>query len=113
MICLTLFFDDPFWVGHLERLRDGRLEVCLLYTSLGGYLHLDLGRLLKGRHLGHRLGVHLLAHEVHAERHRHGGFHTGDLLQFFHGALKLLLGRQGFAARQGQRAQQRLSLIHI
>ena len=27
MICLTLFFDDPFWVGHLERLRDGRLEV--------------------------------------------------------------------------------------
>jgi multidrug efflux pump subunit AcrA (membrane-fusion protein) len=27
MVCLIIFFDDPFWVGHLERLRDGRLEV--------------------------------------------------------------------------------------
>lgn len=27
MVCLTIFFDDPFWVGHLERLRGGRLEV--------------------------------------------------------------------------------------
>ncbi len=25
---LTVFFDDPFWVGIYERISDGRLEVC-------------------------------------------------------------------------------------
>ena len=25
---LTVFFDDPFWVGVYERISDGKLEVC-------------------------------------------------------------------------------------
>ena len=25
---LTVFFDDPFWVGVFERVEDGRLSVC-------------------------------------------------------------------------------------
>lgn len=25
---LTVFFDDPFWVGIFERVTDGKLEVC-------------------------------------------------------------------------------------
>ena len=25
---LTVFFDDPFWVGVFERMEDGRLSVC-------------------------------------------------------------------------------------
>jgi len=25
---LTVFFDDPFWVGVYERITDGKLEVC-------------------------------------------------------------------------------------
>lgn len=25
---LTIFFDDPFWVGVYERVTDGKLEVC-------------------------------------------------------------------------------------
>lgn len=25
---LTVFFDDPFWVGICERITDGKLEVC-------------------------------------------------------------------------------------
>lgn len=25
---LTVFFDDPFWVGVCERVTDGKLEVC-------------------------------------------------------------------------------------
>lgn len=26
--CLTVFFEDPFWVGVFERVKDGRLSVC-------------------------------------------------------------------------------------
>lgn len=25
---LTIFFDDPFWIGVLERVSDGKLSVC-------------------------------------------------------------------------------------
>ena len=25
---LTVFFDDPFWVGVFERIEDGKLSVC-------------------------------------------------------------------------------------
>ena len=25
---LTVYFDDPFWVGVFERIEDGRLSVC-------------------------------------------------------------------------------------
>ena len=27
-ISLTVFFDDPFWVGVFERIDDGKLSVC-------------------------------------------------------------------------------------
>ncbi len=27
-LSLTVFFDDPFWVGVFERIEDGRLSVC-------------------------------------------------------------------------------------
>ena len=27
-ITLTVFFDDPFWVGVFERIEDGKLSVC-------------------------------------------------------------------------------------
>lgn len=27
-ICLTVFFDDPFWVGVFERTENGGLSVC-------------------------------------------------------------------------------------
>ena len=27
-ITLTVFFDDPFWIGLFERLEDGTLTVC-------------------------------------------------------------------------------------
>ncbi len=27
-IALTVFFDDPFWVGVFERIEDGKLSVC-------------------------------------------------------------------------------------
>lgn len=27
-VALTVFFEDPFWVGVWERTRDGRLTVC-------------------------------------------------------------------------------------
>ena len=33
---LTVFFEEPFWVGIFERIEDGKLsvaKVCLLYTS--------------------------------------------------------------------------------
>ena len=33
---LTVFFEEPFWVGVFERISNGRLsvcKVCLLYTS--------------------------------------------------------------------------------
>ena len=37
---LTVFFEEPFWVGIFERIEDGKLSVakvtfgaCLLYTS--------------------------------------------------------------------------------
>ena len=26
--CLTVFFEDPFWAGVFERIRDGKLSVC-------------------------------------------------------------------------------------
>ena len=26
--CLTVFFEDPFWVGVFERFTDGKLSVC-------------------------------------------------------------------------------------
>ena len=25
---LTVFFEDPFWVGVFERIEDGKLSVC-------------------------------------------------------------------------------------
>ena len=25
---LTVYFDDPFWVGVFERVEDGKLSVC-------------------------------------------------------------------------------------
>ena len=25
---LTVYFDDPFWVGVFERIEDGKLSVC-------------------------------------------------------------------------------------
>ena len=28
MICLTVFFDDPFWVGVFERTENEKLSVC-------------------------------------------------------------------------------------
>ena len=27
-LTLTVYFDDPFWVGVFERMEDGRLSVC-------------------------------------------------------------------------------------
>ncbi|MBP5725973.1 MAG: YjdF family protein, partial [Clostridia bacterium] len=27
-ISLTVFFEDPFWVGVFERIDDGKLSVC-------------------------------------------------------------------------------------
>lgn len=27
-ICLTVYFDDPFWAGLFERSEDGRTQVC-------------------------------------------------------------------------------------
>lgn len=26
--CLTVYFEDPFWVGVFERIDDGKLSVC-------------------------------------------------------------------------------------
>ncbi len=26
--CLTVYFEDPFWVGIFERIQEGKLSVC-------------------------------------------------------------------------------------
>ena len=47
---LTVFFEDPFWVGVFERIEDGKLSVCKVtfgaepkdYEVWDYILHLDM-----------------------------------------------------------------------
>jgi hypothetical protein len=41
-ISLTVFFEDPFWVGVFERIDDGKLSACKQFrkrmgTGLSGF----------------------------------------------------------------------------
>jgi hypothetical protein len=59
-IALTVFFEDPFWVGVVERARDGRYEVCRIVFGAEP-TNAEIFALLNARWNGLHFGAPLFA----------------------------------------------------